>query len=116
MQLAEIEAGLRLVMPDVDYADFGQLVREQLPDARARSRVENVKRIVHHGPARPLQDDPGTGEALLLVVGQLPVPSVHFVECARVLKSDPGKRMAAGWSRIGRVRVSDDLAEQPGGI
>ncbi len=94
MQLAEIEAGLRLVMPDVDYADFSQFVREQRPDALARSRVENVERVVHHDPARPLQDDPGKGEALLLVVGQFPVPSVHLVEVRlEVLKSDPGERI-----------------------
>ena len=117
MQLAGIEAGLRLVMPDIDDADFSQFVREERPDALARSRVENVERVVHHDPARPLQDDPGKGEALLLVVGQFPVPSIHLVEVRlEVLKSNAGERIddSRMLKGIGRVRVSDDLAEGTG--
>src|ERR1700733_6946935 len=104
-------------MPDVDNSDFSQLVREQCPDTLARSRVQNVERVVHHDPTRPLQDNSSKGEALLLVVGQFPVPSIHLVEVRlEVLKSHPRQRVddSRMVKSVRLMRVRDDLAERTG--
>ena len=64
-----------------------------------------------------MQNDAGKGEALLLVVGQLPVPSIHCVEVRlEVFKSDTGQRVddSRMIKGIGWVRISDDLAQRAG--
>src|SRR3984957_6971310 len=116
-ELAKVETSFRLVVADIDDADFGQFVREKRPDPLPRTWIEHVKRIVHHDPARPLQNDAGKRKALLLIFGQLPVPSIHCVKVRlEVFKSNTGQgvddsRMIKG---IDWVRISDDLAQRAG--
>ena len=110
MQRAGEEAALGLVIADIDDADIDQLAREDRLDPPARGGIEDVERVVDHHPSRPLQDDAGKGQALLLVVVQLPVPSVHLVEKGlEAFQANIGKRL--GDDRIlvdvGRVRIGD---------
>jgi hypothetical protein len=114
MQLADVETAFGLVVPDIDDADINQFTREERLDPRARFGIEDVERIVDHHPKRLLQDDAGKSQALLLVVRQLPVPSVHRVEVGlEVFQSDIGERLGDGRNviDISGVRINDGRAK-----
>ncbi len=114
MQLMVVDAALRLVVADIDDADVNEVTRQERPDPYSRLWIEDVERVMHHDPKRLLQEDAGKGQALLLVVGQLPVPSVHGVEQGlEAFQSNGGERLGYGGAFVGvsRVRIGDGLTQ-----
>ena len=80
MQRAGKEAAIVLCIADIYDADIDQRACEDRLNSPARDRIDAVERVIDHHPSRPSQDDPGKSHALLLIVVQLPVPSVGLAE------------------------------------
>jgi hypothetical protein len=71
--------------------------------------IERAERVVQKNPARPVQQQPGEGEALLLLKGQVIVPPLLTIERGQQIgKPDPLER--GGDGRVveasGRSRVA----------
>jgi hypothetical protein len=72
---------------------IGQLVLEDRQHELALFLVERAERVVQKNPARPVQQQPGKGEALLLLQGQILVPPPLMIERGKQMtKPDPLER------------------------
>src|SRR5215831_20864111 len=65
-----------LVTGNIDDADARQLAAKERLDAPTRLGIENLERSVHNHPPWPLQYHARDCQTLLLVVVQLPIPSL----------------------------------------
>lgn len=75
-----IEAVERCAAIEAHHTGGGELFREDRQDQMTTFRVDGVDRLIHDHPARFMQEQPGEGEALLLVDSELAVPSAGLIE------------------------------------